>query len=157
MHRVWTLPHVYFKPCFSSISCCFTSLLLYLLYFFTYTTSLLYFSLSSTNLRKGTLWKRVILSFTVGFSEFKIVEGSETVIIHLRKRANQMMKRAKDSPALIPLWGEQGRLPLWMAKKEVVTGWESGMDIYTLPNVKQIASGKQPHSTGRSARCFVTT
>ena len=25
------------------------------------------------------------------------------------------------------------------------------MDIYTLPNVKQIASGKQPHSTGRSA------
>ena len=31
------------------------------------------------------------------------------------------------------------------------------MDIYTLPNVKQIASGKQPHSTGRSARGFVTT
>ena len=30
------------------------------------------------------------------------------------------------------------------------------MDIYTLPNVKSIASGKQPHSTGRSARCFVT-
>ena len=29
--------------------------------------------------------------------------------------------------------------------------------IYTLPNVKEIASGKQPHSTGRSARCFVTT
>ena len=25
------------------------------------------------------------------------------------------------------------------------------MDVYTLPNVKQIASGKQPHSTGRSA------
>ena len=33
----------------------------------------------------------------------------------------------------------------------------SGMDIYTLPNVKQIASGKQPHSTGRLAQCFVTT
>ena len=33
----------------------------------------------------------------------------------------------------------------------------SGMDIYTRPNVKQIASGKQPHSTGRSARCFVST
>ena len=30
------------------------------------------------------------------------------------------------------------------------------MDIYTLPNVKEIASGKQPHSTGRSAQCFVT-
>ena len=30
------------------------------------------------------------------------------------------------------------------------------MDIYTLPNVKQIASGKQLHSTGRSALCFVT-
>ena len=29
--------------------------------------------------------------------------------------------------------------------------------IYTLPNVKSIASGKQPRSTGRSARCFVTT
>ena len=29
--------------------------------------------------------------------------------------------------------------------------------IFTLPNVKQIASGKQLHSTGRSARCFVTT
>ena len=25
------------------------------------------------------------------------------------------------------------------------------MDIYTLPNIKEIASGKQPHSTGRSA------
>ena len=33
----------------------------------------------------------------------------------------------------------------------------SGMDIHTLPNVKWIASGKQPHSTGRSAQCFVTT
>ena len=31
------------------------------------------------------------------------------------------------------------------------------MDMYTLPNVKQIASGKQLHSTGRSARCFVIT
>ena len=31
------------------------------------------------------------------------------------------------------------------------------MDIYTLPNVKPIASGKQLHSTERSARCFVTT
>ena len=28
------------------------------------------------------------------------------------------------------------------------------MDIYTLPNVKQIASGKQLHSTGRSAQCL---
>ena len=31
------------------------------------------------------------------------------------------------------------------------------LDICTLPNVRYIASGKQPHSTGRSARCFVTT
>ena len=31
------------------------------------------------------------------------------------------------------------------------------MDIYTLSNIKQIASGKQPHSTGRSAWCFVST
>ena len=37
-----------------------------------------------------------------------------------------------------------------------MTKRESGMDIYTLPNVRWIASGKQPHSTGRSARCFVT-
>ena len=29
--------------------------------------------------------------------------------------------------------------------------------IYTLPNVKLIASGKQLHSTGRSAWGFVTT
>ena len=34
---------------------------------------------------------------------------------------------------------------------------ESGMDIYTLPNVKQIARGKQPHRTGGLAQCFVTT
>ena len=32
---------------------------------------------------------------------------------------------------------------------------ESSIDIYTLPNVKQLAGGKQQHSTGRSARCFV--
>ena len=31
------------------------------------------------------------------------------------------------------------------------------MSIYTLRNVKQIASRKKPHSTGRSAQCFVTT
>ena len=31
------------------------------------------------------------------------------------------------------------------------------MDMNTLPNVKQTASGKQPHSAGRSAWCFVTT
>ena len=30
------------------------------------------------------------------------------------------------------------------------------MDIYILPNVKPIAGGKQLHSTGRSAWCFVT-
>ena len=34
---------------------------------------------------------------------------------------------------------------------------ESVAWTYTLPNVKQIASGKQLHSTGRSARCSVTT
>ena len=34
---------------------------------------------------------------------------------------------------------------------------EIRIDIYTLPNVKQIASGKQLHSTGRPARCLVTT
>ena len=28
------------------------------------------------------------------------------------------------------------------------------MDIYTLLNVKSIASVKQPHSTGRSAQCY---
>ena len=30
------------------------------------------------------------------------------------------------------------------------------MDINTLPNVKQIASGTLPHSTGRSVRYFVS-
>ena len=34
---------------------------------------------------------------------------------------------------------------------------ERSIDIYTLPNVKSIASEKQQHSTGRSARCFTTT
>ena len=31
------------------------------------------------------------------------------------------------------------------------------MDIYTLPGVKVIAGGKQPHSAGRSPWCFVST
>ena len=31
------------------------------------------------------------------------------------------------------------------------------MDLYILPNVKEKASGKQSHGTGRSAPCFVTT
>ena len=31
------------------------------------------------------------------------------------------------------------------------------MDIFSLPNVKSIASGKQPHNTGGSARCFMST
>ena len=34
---------------------------------------------------------------------------------------------------------------------------ESSIDIYTLPNVKWLASGKQQHSTGRSPRCFAMT
>ena len=31
------------------------------------------------------------------------------------------------------------------------------MYVYTLPNVKSIASEKELHSTARSAWCFVTT
>ena len=34
---------------------------------------------------------------------------------------------------------------------------ESSIDIYTLPNVKPLAGGKQQHSTGRLAQCFVMT
>ncbi len=37
-----------------------------------------------------------------------------------------------------------------------MTKRERGMDIYTLPNVRYIASGKQPHRTGISAPGFVT-
>ena len=33
--------------------------------------------------------------------------------------------------------------------------WEIGIDIYTLPCVKQIASGNMLYSTGSSARCSV--
>ena len=33
--------------------------------------------------------------------------------------------------------------------------WEIGIDIFTLPCVKQIASGRLLHSTGSSARCSV--
>ena len=35
--------------------------------------------------------------------------------------------------------------------------WEIRIDVYTLPCVKLIASGKLLHSTGRSARCSVMT
>ena len=40
---------------------------------------------------------------------------------------------------------------------EVGMKWESSTDIYTLPNVKWMASGKLLHSPGRSAGCFVMT
>ena len=40
---------------------------------------------------------------------------------------------------------------------EAGTNWESSIDVYTLPCVKQIASGKLLHSTGRSARCSLMT
>ena len=46
-------------------------------------------------------------------------------------------------------WGGWGRGKLGQS--------ESSIDIYTLWNVKQIASGKQQHSTGRSAQCFAMT
>ena len=35
--------------------------------------------------------------------------------------------------------------------------WVIGIDIYTLPCVKQIASGKLLYSTGNSARCSAVT
>ena len=35
--------------------------------------------------------------------------------------------------------------------------WEIRIDIYTLPCVKQIASGNLPYSRGSSARCSVMT
>ena len=35
--------------------------------------------------------------------------------------------------------------------------WEIGIDIYTLPCVKQIASGKMLYSAGSSALCSVMT
>jgi len=35
--------------------------------------------------------------------------------------------------------------------------WEIGIDIYTLPYVKQIANGKLLQSTGSSAWCSVMT
>ena len=38
----------------------------------------------------------------------------------------------------------------WWGERGGRTNWEIRFDIYTLPNVKQLASGKQPHSTGRS-------
>ena len=44
-------------------------------------------------------------------------------------------------------WGGRGKL----------RRSESSNDIYTLPNVKQLAGGKQQHSIGRSARCFAMT
>ena len=35
--------------------------------------------------------------------------------------------------------------------------WEIEMDMYTLPCVKQIASGNLLYSTGKSAQCSVVT
>jgi len=35
--------------------------------------------------------------------------------------------------------------------------WESRIDIYTLPCVKQLAGGRLLHSTGSSIRCSVIT
>ena len=40
---------------------------------------------------------------------------------------------------------------------EVGTNWESSIEIYTLPCVKQIASGKLLYNTGSSTQCSVTT
>ena len=37
------------------------------------------------------------------------------------------------------------------------TNWEIRTDIYTLPSVKQTASGNLLYSTGSSARCSVMT
>ena len=37
------------------------------------------------------------------------------------------------------------------------TAWEIGTDIYTLPRVKQIASGTLLRNTGSSARCSAMT
>ena len=48
-------------------------------------------------------------------------------------------------------WGH-GKGEGWAGMK-----WESGMDIYTLPNVRRMAGEGQPHGAGGSARCFVTT
>ena len=41
--------------------------------------------------------------------------------------------------------------------KEKVGRTESSIDIYTLPCVKQMASGKLLYSIGSSAQCSVTT
>ena len=50
------------------------------------------------------------------------------------------------------IWGQGagGKGKLGGSEKVAVT-------YIHLPNVKQIASGKQMHSTGRSAWCFATT
>ena len=42
-------------------------------------------------------------------------------------------------------------------EREGRTNWESSIDIYTLPSVKQMAAGKLLHGTGSSApRCVMT-
>ena len=44
-----------------------------------------------------------------------------------------------------------------MGTNEGVVIWEISIDIFTLPCVKYIASGKQLCSTGSSAQCSVMT
>lgn len=43
------------------------------------------------------------------------------------------------------------RMGVWTWGKEAGTNWESNIDIYTLPCLKQIAGGKLLLSTGGSA------
>ena len=40
--------------------------------------------------------------------------------------------------------------------KEGGMNWKMRMDIYTLPCIKQVASGNLLYNTGSSARCSVT-
>ena len=51
----------------------------------------------------------------------------------------------------------QNRLEDAVGEGEAGMKGERNIDIYTLPNVKWMASGKLLHSTGRSDRCLVTT
>ena len=54
---------------------------------------------------------------------------------------------------------QKQRTGMWtqLGEREGGTNWEIKIDIYTLPCVKQVASGNLLYSTGSSAQCSVMT
>ena len=86
------------------------------------------------------------------------VKGPLLVQLFVFEMSNLSEQKQNDWPLLktLPLISSQLTLPPSRVLKSILYVCIF-IPILPLPNEKQIASGKKPHSTGRSARCFVTT